>query len=70
MFDTPPALPKPSTAERRDMHPTDQQLRKFGFVIYSRRFQKEPVWRLGDDLYSQSDALAFVVSQIQSVATV
>jgi hypothetical protein len=33
-----------SWAERRDMYPSDQRLRRFGFVIHSRVKDKEPVW--------------------------
>ncbi len=46
------------TQESRNFFPTDQLLRRNGYAIHERRRGREPLWKLGDKVYPQEEALA------------
>ena len=43
--------------ETRNLYPQDIELRKYGFTIYSRPKDGEPIWKKGDRTYLQSVAI-------------
>lgn len=55
------------TRETKDRFPTDQKLRKFGFVIATRPKNGKALWKRGGEMFCQERALELINDEIRSV---